>query len=147
MEFWNTNRSHHLYQTIRSSGCQHKKKRTYWIVNFDVPAHQRKKKSKEGEKKDKYVDLVEKKMEYEGDGDTNSNWCTRNNLQIFERGLDDVEIRGQKWGSPDHRIGKISQKKKKKKSPGYKRRLAVTQLPVRNHQTTVGVKKLRGEKL
>ena len=33
--------------------------------------------------------------EHEGDGDTNCNWCTRNNSQSLEKGLDDLEIRGR----------------------------------------------------
>ena len=44
-------------------------------------------------------------MEEEGDGDTNSNWCTWNNLQKF----------GQKNGRFRNQKTSDSQKKKKKK--------------------------------
>ena len=34
-------------------------------------------------------------MEHEGDGDTNSNWCTLNNPQRFGNGTRNLEIREQ----------------------------------------------------
>ena len=61
--FWHTNRSHNLGQTIRPHNNLKKKKkkkkrkRTCKIVDFSVPADHRVK-LKEGEKKDKYLDLA-----------------------------------------------------------------------------------------
>ena len=56
-----------------------KKKRICIIVNFAVPADHSIK-LKECEKKDKYLDLareLKKTMEYEGDNNTNRDWCFR----------------------------------------------------------------------
>ena len=75
MGFWNTNRSPNLGRTTRPSDSQ-QKKRTCRIVDFDVPIYH---KSKESEKKEKYLDLAreqKKTMEHGGDDDTNSNCCT-----------------------------------------------------------------------
>ena len=33
-------------------------------------------------------------MEHDGDGDTNCNWCTRNNPRRIGKRLEDLEIRG-----------------------------------------------------
>ena len=43
-------------------------------------------KLKEGENRDKYLDLVKKSIEPEGDGDTNCDWCTWNNPQRIGKG-------------------------------------------------------------
>ena len=46
-------------------------------------------KRKESEKRDKYLDLAReliKTIEYEGDSDTNCNWCAQNNSQRFCKG-------------------------------------------------------------
>ena len=54
-----------------------KKRGTYKIVAFAVPADHRIK-LKENEKKDKYLDFVrelKKTVEHEGDGYTNRDWC------------------------------------------------------------------------
>ena len=55
-----------------------KKKRTCWIVDFDVPADHRVK-WKENKNKDKYLDLareLKKTVEYESDSNTYKNWCS-----------------------------------------------------------------------
>ena len=57
-----------------------KKKRTYKIVDFAVPADHRIK-LKECEEKDKNLDLareLKKTMEHAGDNYTNCNWCVWN---------------------------------------------------------------------
>ena len=57
-----------------------KKKRTYKIVDFAVPADHRIK-QKECEKRDKYLDLareLKKTVEHAGDNYTNCNRCTWN---------------------------------------------------------------------
>ena len=57
-----------------------KKKRTWKIVDFAVPADHRIK-LKECEKRDKYPDLareLKKTMEHAGDNYTNCNWCVWN---------------------------------------------------------------------
>ena len=60
-----------------------KKKRTYWKEDFAVPADHGEK-LKESKKRDTYLDLrrelgkkPQKTMEYESDGEINSNWCVR----------------------------------------------------------------------
>ena len=52
------------------------------IIIFAVPANH-KVRLKEGEKRNKNLDLarVAETMEHEGDGNTSCNWCTWNELQ------------------------------------------------------------------
>ena len=54
------------------------KKRTSWIVNFDVPTENRVK-VKENEKRNKHLDFAGelKILEHVGNGDTICNWCNR----------------------------------------------------------------------
>ena len=50
------------------------------------------------EKSDKNLDLareLKKAMEHEGDGDTNCNWCTWNDLQRLGKGLEKLKIGGR----------------------------------------------------
>ena len=51
-------------------------------MDFAIPADDRVK-LKEREKREKYLDSLQNKStkEYEGDGDTDCNWYTRNNPQ------------------------------------------------------------------
>ena len=75
-----TNGSSDLGQKIRPYNNQKKKKkkkRTCKIVDFAVPADHRIK-LKEGEKKDKYLDLareLKNTMEYKGDNCSKCDWC------------------------------------------------------------------------
>ena len=92
-------------------------------------------KLKESKKRDKYIDLareLKKSMEHEGDGDINCTWRTWNKTQRIGKGLKDMEIRGD---HPDYSITKIGQNAEE--SPGNLRRLAVTQIPVRDYQLTL----------
>ena len=71
-------------------------------------------------------------MEHEGDSDTNCNWCTQYSHQRFGSRIGGL---GNKNTSGDHlnyNIVKIDQNTEK--SPGDLRRLAVTQISVKNHQ-------------
>ena len=73
LEFWDTNGSNNLGQTTRPIDSLKKKKRTYRIVDFAVPADHRVK-LKERKKRDKCQDLateLKKTMEHESDSDTN----------------------------------------------------------------------------
>ena len=106
-------------------------------MDLCVPAEQ-KAKLKEGEKKDKYLDLtkeLKKKLEHEIDGESNCNWCTwYNHLRIGTgtRGLGNKRTSGN---YPNYSIVEIGQNTEK--SPGDLRGLAVPQTPVRNHTLTL----------
>ena len=132
LEFWVTNGSFILGQTMRPSDSQQKKKGTCRIVNFDHRA-----KLKEREKRDKYLDLVREQKKL---------W----NMKVTvipivigalgtvtkgpEQGLEDLEIRGSVatiQATALLRLPRIW------KSPGDVRRHAVTQTPVENHQLTL----------
>ena len=65
-----------LGQKTRPYNNQQRKKNTFKIVDFAVPADHRIK-LKECEKRDKYLDLARelKTMEHEGDNYTNCDWC------------------------------------------------------------------------
>ena len=104
-----------------------KKKRTRRIVDFADPADHRVK-SKENEKRDKYLDLTreikkEKTMEYVGDGDTNCGLGTIS--KCFLKSKDIYR------NHPDNSLIKIGQNTEK--SPGDNRKLVVTQAPVKDH--------------
>ena len=74
-----------------------------------------------------------KNMEGEGDNDTDCNWCTRNNPKELLKGLEDLEIGGRV--KTIHSIFKIGHNTEK--SPGHLRKLAVPQIPLRNHRLTL----------
>ena len=83
-----------------------KEKRTCHIVSFAGLADH-KLKLKESQKRDEYVDHARElktNMELEGDGDTNCNWCTWNNLQRICTGTGRL---GNKRTNRDHRDYKI----------------------------------------
>ena len=96
--FWDTNILPNLSQTTRPDVSQLKKKsRTNRMVVFTVPADHRVK-LKESEKREKYLDLLgelRKTMRHGSDGNTNCNWCVRNNPQRIDKETEDLEIRGQ----------------------------------------------------
>ena len=100
-------------------------------------------KLKESENRDKYLDLVWelKKLEHEGDNDTNYNWCTWNDPQRIGKGTGRLGNKTSGYHL-DYSIIKISQNTKK--SSGDLRRFAVTQTPVENHQLTLVGKTLKG---
>ena len=74
-------------------------------------------------------------MGHEGDGDTNSNRCTRNNSRMIS--LEAGRTRNQRKSGvlPDYSIIKIGQNTEK--GSGDLKRLAVTQTPVEDHQLMV----------
>ena len=95
-------------------------------------------KIKENEKRDKYLDLVretKKAMEYEGDCDTNYNWCTWNNTQRISKGAGGVRNQRMSLDHPNHSIVEVGQNTEK--SPGDIRRLTFIQTPVKAHQLTL----------
>ena len=74
-------------------------------------------------------------MEHEGVGDINCNWSTWNNPQRIDKGTGGLGNKRTSGDLLNDSINKISQNTEK--SPGYLRRLAVTQSPVRNYQLTL----------
>ena len=74
----------------------------------------------------KYLDLAReyrKVKELEGDGDTNSFWCTWDGLLTFERGSRKIGNQRKKVDHPKYCMGEIGQNTVK--SPANLRRLAV----------------------
>ena len=110
------------------------KKRTYWIVNFAVPADHRVN-LKEIEKKDKYLDLareLKKTVEHESDGDTNCNWCSWYSHQRIDKGTGGLGKKRTSGDHPNYSIIEFIQNTLE--SSGNLRRLAVPQAPVKKHQ-------------
>ena len=71
---------------------------------------------KESEKWDKNIDLsieLKKTMEYEGDGDTNFNSCTRYSQSTIGTGTGELENKRTRGDHPNFRIVEIGQKSKK----------------------------------
>ena len=90
---------------------------------------------KESKKRDKCLDFareLKKKetMEYEGEGDTNCDWCTCNNPQRISKGTKGLKNKRTSEDHSDYSIIKIG--KNTEKSPGDLRRLAATQNLVKN---------------
>ena len=71
-------------------------------------------------------------MKHKDDGDTNCNWCTRNNLQRIGKGTGRLRNQRTNGDHPVYSVIKIGQNTEK--CPGDLRRLAVTQTPVKNYQ-------------
>ena len=88
-------------------------------------------------KTDKYQDLAseqKKTMEYESDGDTNCNKCTRKNPQRLGKGNEIVRNQRTFGDHPNYYIIEIGQNTEK--SPGDLRRPVGTQTPMKDHQLT-----------
>ena len=73
-------------------------------------------------------------MEYEGDGDINCNWNTRNGHQSIGSRTGRFGNKKTSGDHPDYIFLEIGQNAKK--SPVDLRRLAVTQTPVENDELT-----------
>ena len=75
-------------------------------------------KIKESKKRDKYLDLARelKKKTMESDGDTNCNWCTRDNSHRLGKGTGKLRNQRMSGEHPDSSIIEISQNTDK--SPG-----------------------------
>ena len=123
------NGSPNLGQTTRPNESQ-RKKRTYRMVDFAIPADHRVK-LKENEKRDKYLDLARERKNLLNIRVTvisivigTVSTVTKGLIQ----GMEDLETRG-KWRPTIVEIGQNT-----KKSSGDLRRLAVTQTPEENHQ-------------
>ena len=84
-------------------------------------------------------------MEHKGDNYTNCEWCFwHSNLRVIKgpRGL------GSWWTSGDYPNDSIIENSQNtEESPGYLRRLAVTQTPVKNHQLILMGKTLKEQTL
>ena len=75
--------SPNFVKMTRRNDSQQQKKRNCWIVDFSIPADHRTK-LKEGEKRNKYVDLareLKQTKEHERNIDTNCSLCSWNNPQ------------------------------------------------------------------
>ena len=101
-------------------------------------------KVKGSEKWDKYLEFARelKQTEHEGNGDTNCNWHTWNNLQRIGNGSGSLGNKRTSGDHPNYSIIKIGQNSQKR--PGDLRRLAVKQTPVENCQLTLVGKSLKG---
>ena len=84
-------------------------------MDFVIPADHRVK-VKESENRDKYLDLarkLKKTMEHESDGDTNSNWCTRNSRQRMDKRTGEHGNKRTNENLPNDSIIKIDQNTEK----------------------------------
>ena len=95
-------------------------------------------KIKEGEKIDKYCDLARevkknKMCVHESYGDSTCSWCTF--PKAWTKDWNEIESPRKNRDHPDQSIVKISDCTQK--SPGDQRRLAVSQIPVKDHQLTL----------
>ena len=81
-------------------------------------------------------------MEHDGDGVTNCCWGTWDNPQRIGKRTGGLVNKKTSVNHPDYCIINIGQNTEK--SPGDRRRLAVTQTPVRNYQLMVAWKILKG---
>ena len=108
-----------------------KPNRTCKIVDFGVPVDHRIK-QKESEKKDEYLDFareLKKLMEHDGDSYTDCDWCFWYSHQRIIKGTGGL---GGWRARRDHQnYNIIENSQSTEKSPGDKRRLAVTQTPVK----------------
>ena len=74
-------------------------------------------------------------MEHEGDGDTNCDWCTRNNPQMTGKETGKLESKWTSWDHPNYSIIEIGQNTEK--SSRDLGRLAISQTPVEKRQQTL----------
>ena len=102
--------------------------------------------AKEIEKKDKFIDLfreLKKIVECESDVYTNCNWCTWYNHQRIDSRTGGLGNERTSGDYPSDSI--IENSQNTEKSPVDLRKLAVTQIPVKNHQLTLMWKTLMSE--
>ena len=92
---------------------------------------------KKNKKKNKYLELPENEetMQHEDVGNSNSNWCARNDLHCLVKVFWKVGNQGTSRYYPNYSIGKIGQNWAK--SPGHLRRLAVTKTPMKALELTL----------
>ena len=137
--FWD-----HLISARRSDlMIANKRKKEKRIVDFAVPSDHWVK-LKESEKRDKYLDLATKLknyMEHESDSDTNCYWCARHSHQRIGTGTGGLANKRMRGNHSNYSIIQIGQNTEK--SLGDLRRLAVTQIPTRNHRLTLAWKTLK----
>ena len=74
-------------------------------------------------------------MEHEGDNYTNHDWCIWYSHWRIIKGTGELGDRRTNGDHPNNNI--IENSQNTEKSPGYLRRLAVTQTPVKDHQLTL----------
>ena len=137
-----TNRLLNLGKKTRPYNNQQQKKKISKIVDFPVPVDYRIK-LKECEKRDKYLNLareLKKTMEYGGDNYTDCDWCFWHGNQTIIEGPGRFRSWRPSWDHQNNSI--IENGQNTEKIPGNLRGLAVTQSPVKDHQSTLMWKKL-----
>ena len=109
------------------------KKKTCHLRDFAIPADHRVR-LKESKKTDEYLDLARelKKLLNEGDCDTNCSGWTWNSTQMLGKGTGRIVNQRKNQDHLDYNNVEIG--KKTEKNPGDQRKLAVTQIPVKDHQ-------------
>ena len=132
MGFWDTNGSSNLGQATRASDSQQKKKK---LPNSEFSHFGEPQGKTEGKRKQRLVPgdkYLKTKDTMKHDGDINSNWRTRFSHWRIDTGTGRL---GNERTSGDHPIYSIVDIGWNiKKSPGYLRKLAVTQTPVKKKQ-------------
>ena len=105
-------------------------------MDFTIPAYHRRK-GKENEKIDKYLALTRRLknvMEHEGGSHTNCNYCVWNKpLKISKR---TVGARYERTSQDQPYYSIVEVGPNTEKSPGYLIKLAVTETPVKDNDTT-----------
>ena len=95
-----------------------------------------------GKRKDRQIlrpwQTTKQAMEYESDSDTYCSWCTWNSPQRLGKRNRSIGNQRTNRDHLDDSIVEIGQNTDK--SPGGMRRLAVTQIPVNDHQLTLVLK-------
>ena len=115
---------------------KNKKDNLYRIEDFAVTVDHRVKFKKINREKSNWTLPENKKvMELESYDDTNSDWCSWDVLQRLDKGTWRTGNRRMWWDHPKCSITKIDQNPEK--SPGDLWKLAVFQIPVKDHQLTL----------
>ena len=84
-------------------------------------------------------------MKYESDSGTNFNWCAQYSPKMLNTRTGGLGNKRTNGDHPNYSIVEIG--RNTEKSRGDLRRLAVIQIPVRNHQETLVWKTLKREKI
>ena len=129
MGLWHTHGSPNLSQKTRTNNNQQQKNeklQNYGLCSPGWPQNKTERMWKE-----RPCSGIEKTKEHEGDNYTNRNWCFWYSNKRIIRGTGGIE--GWKT-SEDHPNNCIMKCQNSENSPGYLRRLTVTQTSVKNYQ-------------
>ena len=128
--FWNSNGTLYPGQKTRT-GDQFREKRICCLEDVNISADLRMK-IKENEKKKKTKKKTTKFVEYENNGSSSCNWCAWKDPLKLVKGTGRVVNRRTSRDHTNYSIVKIDQNTEQ--SPGDRRRLAVSQTLVNDHQ-------------